>query len=889
MSTALIRRLLFAVPAVAILVVAAAADPALATTITVNDGGDTPVAGACTLREAILAANTGAAVGGCAAGTGIDTIKIAVARVTLSQPDSGTADAATGDLDIDHTLTIDGAAGGTTVDGAQLDRIFDIAGTGNVTMTGLTITGGLTPLDPVLHAQAKSGEMGGGIRNAGALTLALVTITGNATGSGADLPALTGGAGDDFPSGGTAGSGGAGGGIANTGTLTMTESTVDHNITGNGGHGAVVTGASDVTVGHGGASANGGQGGAGGDGGGVFAAGPTTITASTITDNVTGNGGVGEVAHAGMGGSPTGTSQAGGPGGRAIGGSGYPGGAGGGIAIENPGFSLTARSFISQSLIARNRTGAGGLGAAGYAGGGGNASSSGTASGGAGGEGDGGTGGQGGAGGGIKADAGASFGHILDVTSTTITGNSTGAGANGGPGYGAPGGRSQGTAGPNGGLGKGGNGGSAGTGAGVAVGASNYVALIGDTVVGNATATVAGHGGTGVGGFGGNGTDFGTDGPSTPGQSGGRSGGGLWPSPNAANLIGTIVSGNVPDQCAPEAVAGPTITNIAYPGGGCVGAADVDPKLASLGDHGGATPTFALPADSPAIDAFPAATGCPATDQRGVDRPAGAACDIGAYERSAPAVTTGPATATTAGSATVTMTVDRRAGASQAHIVWGTTAAHGARTADVTVASGADVATLTVTLDGLAPATAYHYQAIATGADGTGAGADRTLTTAAAAGAGSGGPSGSGGGGAGGSGGAAAATPPVLSGLRLTPAAFRPATKSHKKGRGTVIAYTDSAAATTTFTIQRKSSGVRKGSSCIARTKHTSRGARRCTRWTTLTGTFSHHDIRGANRVRWTGVLHGKALGVGSYRLQARPKAGAVAGRAVTHTFTVKR
>ncbi|HEV7492190.1 choice-of-anchor Q domain-containing protein [Baekduia sp.] len=886
MSIALIRRLL-AVPATTVLVAAMAAPgAAFATTITVTDGGDTPVAGGCTLRQAVIAANTGAAVGSCAAGTGIDTIKIAVTRVTLSQPGSGTADAATGDLDINHTLTIDGAAGGTTVDGAQLDRVFDIAATGNATLTGLTITGGLTPLDPVLQPDAENGEMGGGIRNAGALTVALVTITGNATASGTDLPPVSSSPGDDFPFGGTAGAGGAGGGIASSGTLTMTASTVDHNVTGNGGRGAVVTGASDVTVGHGGASANGGSAGHGGDGGGVFAAGPTTITASTITDNVTGNGGVGEAAHAGTGGSLTGTSQAGGPGGRAIGGSGGSGGAGGGFAVENPGFSVTARSSITQSFIARNRTGAGGLGAIGFAGGGGNASSSGTASGGVGGEGDGGTGGQGGAGGGIKADAGGSFAHILDVTSTTITGNSTGAGADGGPGYGAPAGRSQGTAGPNGGLGKGGNGGSAGSGAGVAAGATNYVALIGDTVVGNATSEVVGHGATGLGGFGGNGTTFGADGPSTPGQSGGRSGGGVRPSPNAANLIGTIVSGNVPDQCAPEAVPGPTITSIAYPGGGCVGAADVDPRLGSLDDHGGATPTFALPADSPAIDAFPAAAGCPATDQRGVGRPAGAACDVGAYERSAPAVTTGPVTATTAGAATVGMTVDRRAGASQAHVVWGATAAHGARTADVTVASGADVATLTITLDGLAPSTTYHYQAIATGADGTGAGVDRTLTTAAAAGAGSGGSGGSSGsgGGSGGSGGATAATPPVLSGLRLTPAAFRPATKSHKKGRGTIIGYTDSAAATTTFTVQRKSAGVRKGNSCVARTKHTSRGARRCTRWTVLTGTFSHHDARGANRVRWTGVLHGKALAAGSYRLQARPKAGAVAGRA----FTVK-
>ena len=41
--------------------------------------------------------------------------------------------------------------------------------------------------------------------------------------------------------------------------------------------------------------------------------------------------------------------------------------------------------------------------------------------------------------------------------------------------------------------------------------------------------------------------------------------------------------------------------------------------------------THALQADSPAIDAGNNAN-CPATDQRGVARPQGPTCDIGAYE-----------------------------------------------------------------------------------------------------------------------------------------------------------------------------------------------------------------------------------------------------------------
>jgi hypothetical protein len=56
-----------------------------------------------------------------------------------------------------------------------------------------------------------------------------------------------------------------------------------------------------------------------------------------------------------------------------------------------------------------------------------------------------------------------------------------------------------------------------------------------------------------------------------------------------------------------------------------------DPALGALANNGGFTQTHALLAGSPAIDAG-TNTGCPATDQRGITRPQGARCDIGAYE-----------------------------------------------------------------------------------------------------------------------------------------------------------------------------------------------------------------------------------------------------------------
>jgi hypothetical protein len=109
-------------------------------------------------------------------------------------------------------------------------------------------------------------------------------------------------------------------------------------------------------------------------------------------------------------------------------------------------------------------------------------------------------------------------------------------------------------------------------------------------------------------------------------------------------LTHTLIAGNrrgvpgIPDDCA----ASESLTFLGYnliqTPTDCVFDGDftgsrfgVDPQLGPLADNGGPAPTHALLATSPARDAgLPAA--CPATDQRGVPRPQGAACDLGAYE-----------------------------------------------------------------------------------------------------------------------------------------------------------------------------------------------------------------------------------------------------------------
>jgi hypothetical protein len=58
-----------------------------------------------------------------------------------------------------------------------------------------------------------------------------------------------------------------------------------------------------------------------------------------------------------------------------------------------------------------------------------------------------------------------------------------------------------------------------------------------------------------------------------------------------------------------------------------------DPLLGSLADNGGSTMTYTLLPGSPAIDAITDAAACTlVTDQRGIARPQGSACDIGAVE-----------------------------------------------------------------------------------------------------------------------------------------------------------------------------------------------------------------------------------------------------------------
>lgn len=112
----------------------------------------------------------------------------------------------------------------------------------------------------------------------------------------------------------------------------------------------------------------------------------------------------------------------------------------------------------------------------------------------------------------------------------------------------------------------------------------------------------------------------------------------LIPVSAAVNLHDTILA-NTPSNCSGTATSQgyniDTGNSCALAGTGDL--PNTDPQLAAMATNGGPTLTMALPATSPAVDAGDPACPPPATDQRGVSRPQGSRCDIGAFELVPPA------------------------------------------------------------------------------------------------------------------------------------------------------------------------------------------------------------------------------------------------------------
>lgn len=99
--------------------------------------------GDCSLREAVRAANTDAAVDACEAGDGADSIVLAAGTYTLSVAGTLENQALTGDLDLTEGVSIVGVgADSTIVDANDIDRVFDVQTSDPVELEALTIRNG---------------------------------------------------------------------------------------------------------------------------------------------------------------------------------------------------------------------------------------------------------------------------------------------------------------------------------------------------------------------------------------------------------------------------------------------------------------------------------------------------------------------------------------------------------------------------------------------------------------------------------------------------------------------------------------------------------------------------------------------------------------------------
>jgi len=209
----------------------------------------------CSLREAITVANQT---------PGADTITLSPGIYQLTIPpelDNYGApledeNNAIGDLDIADDLTLVGAgAETTTIESAMPQRVFKVLAGAKTQFRHFTITGGGTTSD----------EEGGGLFNAGDLTLQNVHIVGIQIGNS---DAAT----------------GNGGGIYNVGTLALTDTKVVNNSAYNSGGGIFNTGHLTMKNVQVTGNSSGGYDG-GGRGGGIYNTSNLTIYTSQITRN----------------------------------------------------------------------------------------------------------------------------------------------------------------------------------------------------------------------------------------------------------------------------------------------------------------------------------------------------------------------------------------------------------------------------------------------------------------------------------------------------------------------------------------------------------------------------------------------------------------------------
>jgi hypothetical protein len=154
----------------------------------------------------------------------------------------------------------------------------------------------------------------------------------------------------------------------------------------------------------------------------------------------------------------------------------------------------------------------------------------------------------------------------------------------------------------------------------------------------------------------------------------------------------------------------------------------LDLRLGALQDNGGPTDTILPAAGSPGVDAGDPAA-CLADDVRGVPRPQGAGCDVGAVERVVSTVGAAFADGLGATVAVLHGTADTAGLGGTAQFAYGPTAAYGGFAGATALPAAAGPRGAAVALGGLLPSTTYHFRLEVTTPDGLSVGPDATFTT----------------------------------------------------------------------------------------------------------------------------------------------------------------
>jgi hypothetical protein len=315
-------------------------------------------------------------------------------------------------------------------------------------------------------------------------------------------------------------------------------------------------------------------------------------------------------------------------------------------------------------------------------------------------------------------------------------------------------------------------------------------------------------------------------------------GGGIVSQGAPTTLQNSLLASNGGGNCSGSAVD--SEHNLSFAGAGCPATfATGDPNLGPLQNNGGPAQTISLGSGSTAVDKVPSSgAGCPANDERGVHRPNGSGCDIGAYEVAPPTATTGRAKSVTSSGAILTAFVTPNAGVATVQFQFGTNRKYRSKTAVQNI-GGVVAVTVTRKVTGLRPATTYHYRVTVTAPDGTAQAKDRTFRTSRG---------------------------PTLTGLSVKPVAFR------GSGPGATISYVDTEAATTTFTVLRCTRPIAHGARCARFVKVAS---------------FTHRDHAGRNKLALRARIGRRTLSAGIYRLDATPRAGRKTGNTGSARFQI--